>query len=128
MDLGLAGKAAIITGGSAGIGGAVAQSLARGGARAAIRTARLAIPHLVAAGGGSIVNVVNIGAKAPAAASVPTSVSRAAGIALTKAASKDLAKDNITVNAVCIGLIKSDQHVRRARATGRDLDELYAEM
>ncbi len=79
-------------------------------------------------GGGAIVNVVNIGAKAPGAGSLPTSVSRAAGIALTKAASKDLAKHNIRVNAVCIGLIKSDQHARRARGSGADLDALYEQM
>jgi NAD(P)-dependent dehydrogenase (short-subunit alcohol dehydrogenase family) len=95
---------------------------------AAIRTIRLAVPEMIKVGGGAIINVVNIGAKAPAASSVPTSVSRAAGIALTKAASKDFGKHNITVNAVCIGLIKSDQHARRAQATGRDLDELYEEM
>jgi 3-oxoacyl-[acyl-carrier protein] reductase len=97
---------------------------------AAIRTMRLAVPHLQAAGGGSIINVVNIGAKAPAASSMPTSVSRAAGIALTKAASRDLAPHSIRVNAVCIGLIKSEQHVRRARAANRmdDLDAFYAEL
>lgn len=97
---------------------------------AAIRTMRLAAPHMQAAGGGSIINVVNIGAKAPAASSTPTSVSRAAGIALTKAASKDLAKHQIRVNAVCIGLIKSEQHARRARAAGREheLDAVYVEM
>jgi NAD(P)-dependent dehydrogenase (short-subunit alcohol dehydrogenase family) len=95
-----------------------------------IRTARLAIPHLRRAGGGSIVNVLNIGAKQPAAASVPTSVSRAAGMALTKALSKELAKDNIRVNAILIGLIKSAQHERRWEAAGRtpSLDEFYAGM
>lgn len=96
----------------------------------AIRTTRLAIPHLRAAGGGSIVNVLNIGAKQPGAASVPTSVSRAAGMALTKALSKELGPDNIRVNAVLIGLIKSGQHERRWRAGGQTvpLEQFYEGM
>src|SRR4029453_1441955 len=47
----------------------------------ALRGIRLALPHLRAAGGGSIVNVLNIGSKAPGPRSMPTSVSRAAGLA-----------------------------------------------
>ena len=57
---------------------------------AAVRCTRLAVPHLVAAGGGAIVNVLNTGAKAAGAGSLPTTASRAAGLAITKAASKDL--------------------------------------
>lgn len=88
---------------------------------AAIRTTRLVIPGMKAAGGGRIVNVTNIGAKQPGASSLPTTVSRAAGIALTKAMSKDLARYNIRVNAVCIGLIKSAQIERMARRRFPDL-------
>jgi NAD(P)-dependent dehydrogenase (short-subunit alcohol dehydrogenase family) len=76
---------------------------------AAIRFARASIPHMRKAGGGRIINVTAVGGKVPGASSVPTSVSRAAGIALTKALSKDLAKDNILVNTVCIGFVKSGQ-------------------
>ena len=65
---------------------------------AAIRCCRLAIPHMKRQGGGRIINVTNLGAKAPEDRSVPTSVSRAAGIALTKALSKDYAANNILVN------------------------------
>ena len=94
----------------------------------AIRCSRLAIPHMKAAGGGRIINVTNLGGKAPGPNSVPTSVSRAAGIALTKAMSKDYARDNILVNTVCIGLIKSGQHERRWRDEHADLtlEEFYA--
>jgi NAD(P)-dependent dehydrogenase (short-subunit alcohol dehydrogenase family) len=83
-----------------------------------------------AAGGGAIVNVTAIAGKHPAAGSMPTSVSRAAGIALTKGMSKDLAADNIRVNAVCIGLIKSLQIGRfaLARSGGKSIDEGYAAM
>jgi NAD(P)-dependent dehydrogenase (short-subunit alcohol dehydrogenase family) len=96
---------------------------------AAIRSVRAALPHLRNAGGGSIVNILNLGAKQPGAASLPTSVSRAAGMALTKALSKELAPENIRVNAVLIGLIKSGQHERRWRASGSSgsLDAYYAE-
>jgi NAD(P)-dependent dehydrogenase (short-subunit alcohol dehydrogenase family) len=92
----------------------------------AIRLAKLCVPHMRKAGGGRIINVTNIGAKAPGAASTPTSVSRAAGIALTKAMSRDLAPDNILVNTVCIGRIKSGQHERRYKASGESADSYYA--
>jgi len=83
-----------------------------------------------AAGGGSSVNVTAIGGKHPGAGSMPTSVSRAAGLALTKAMSKDLGKDRIRVNAVCIGLVKSAQIERAARNRfpGASVDEAYAQM
>ena len=80
---------------------------------AAIRFSRLCIPHMKKVGGGRIINITNLGGKQPGANSVPTSVTRAAGIALTKALSKDLARHNILVNTVCIGLIKAGQHERR---------------
>jgi NAD(P)-dependent dehydrogenase (short-subunit alcohol dehydrogenase family) len=98
---------------------------------AAIRTSRLVVPMMREAGGGRIVNVTAIQGKQPGASSLPTSVSRAAGIALTKALSKELAKDNILVNTVCIGLIKSGQISRAARArfgAAGDLEEAYRQM
>jgi NAD(P)-dependent dehydrogenase (short-subunit alcohol dehydrogenase family) len=75
----------------------------------AIHFSRAALPHLRQAGGGSIVNVTASFAKTPGASSLPTSVSRAAGMALTKAMSRDLAPDGIRVNTVGIGLIRSRQ-------------------
>ncbi len=82
----------------------------------AIRTIRAAVPHLRAVKGGRIINITHVGAKQPRARSVPTSVSRAAGIALTKALSKEFAVDGILVNTVCIGLIWSSQWERKLRA------------
>ncbi|WP_423798630.1 SDR family NAD(P)-dependent oxidoreductase [Neobacillus sp. SAB-20_R2A] len=75
----------------------------------AIHCSRNAVPFMRKNGGGAIVNVTAAIAKTPPASSLPTTVSRAAGMALTKAMSKDLGHDNIRVNTVCIGLIKSDQ-------------------
>lgn len=82
----------------------------------AVRLIRAVIPEMRKVGGGRIINVTNLGGRTPGAASMPTSISRAAGIAITKGLSKDLAKDNILVSTVCIGLIKSGQHERRYAA------------
>jgi len=94
---------------------------------AAIRASRLAIPLIRQQGGGAIVNLTNIGGKQPGARTVPTSVSRAAGIALTKALSKELAKDRIRVNTVCIGIVKSSQSDRLTmlQFPGLSLEEAY---
>jgi len=95
---------------------------------AAVRLARLAIPAMRAGRWGRILNVLNIGAKAPRAGAAPTDVSRAAGMALTKVLAGELAPDNILVNALLVGRIESHQWEARAAATGRGLAEVYAEM
>lgn len=94
----------------------------------AIRCARAAIPHMRKQGGGRIVNITTVGAKQPGAGSMPTTMSRAAGMVLTKSLSKEFAKDNILVNTVSVGLLKSGQHNRRAAASGADQEEMYKKM
>ncbi|MYB50380.1 MAG: SDR family oxidoreductase [Dehalococcoidia bacterium] len=98
----------------------------------ALRCSRLAIPHMIEAGGGRIINVTSIWGKHPGAATVPTTVSRAAGIALTKAMSREFAPHRILVNTVCIGLARSGQFRREweeLQAEGTDLteEEFYAQ-
>ncbi|MAU24531.1 SDR family oxidoreductase [Chloroflexi bacterium] len=76
----------------------------------AIYCARAVIEDMKSSGSGSIVNITTPGGKATAGGSQPTSLSRAAGISLTKAWSKEYASQNIRVNTVCVGLLKSGQH------------------
>ncbi|HXF66762.1 MAG TPA: SDR family oxidoreductase [Burkholderiales bacterium] len=92
----------------------------------AIRCARFAIPHMKQQGGGRIINITTVGGKQPGAGSLPTTVTRAAGLALTKALSKELAPHGILVNTVCIGKIKSGQHERRYRREGISAEQYYA--
>lgn len=80
---------------------------------AAIRLSRLVWPHMKAQKWGRIINLLNIAAKAPGANTAPTSVSRAAGMALSKVLANEGAPHNILVNAMLIGFIKSDQIRRR---------------
>jgi NAD(P)-dependent dehydrogenase (short-subunit alcohol dehydrogenase family) len=84
----------------------------------AIRLTRLVWPQMKERRWGRVINVLNIGSKAPRAGSAPTSISRAAGLALTKVLAGEGAPHNILVNAMLVGLIESDQHVQRAKRTG----------
>jgi len=80
---------------------------------AQIRFCRILIPQMKARKWGRVISVLNIGAKAPGADSAPTSVSRAAQMALTKAMSMEGAPHNVLVNSLHVGVIVSDQIKRR---------------
>jgi NAD(P)-dependent dehydrogenase (short-subunit alcohol dehydrogenase family) len=90
---------------------------------AALRLTRLVWPQMKERRWGRIINVLNIGAKAPRAKSYPTSISRAAGLAFTKALAGEGAPFNVLVNSLHVGLIESDQHVQRAARTKVALDD-----
>ena len=88
---------------------------------AQIRFCRLVFPQMKQRRWGRIIPVLNIGAKAPGAASAPTSVSRAAQMAFTKALSMEGAPHNVLVNSLHVGVIVSDQIVRRHRREGTNV-------
>lgn len=90
----------------------------------AVRLTRMALPYLRERGGSALFTLA-MAAKAPGPGSAPSSVSRAAGMALMKALSKELAPDGIRVNAILIGLIESGQWVRGAAAAGVPVAEYY---
>ena len=80
------------------------------------------------ASGGVILNVLAIMARTPKAGSTPTTASRAAGLALTKALANEVAPRGVRVNAILIGLVESGQWERRAREAGMDLSDFYSTM
>ncbi len=90
---------------------------------AAIRLTRLVWPQLKERRWGRVINTLNIGAKAPRPRSAPTSVTRAAGLALTKVLAGEGAPYNILVNALLVGFIEADQHVRAAEKAGIALED-----
>ena len=77
---------------------------------------------------GAIVNVLAIMARSPQANSTPTTASRAAGLALTKAMANEVAPRGIRVNAILIGLIESGQWTRLAEDANLTLEQFYARM
>jgi NAD(P)-dependent dehydrogenase (short-subunit alcohol dehydrogenase family) len=93
----------------------------------ALHVSRRVLPSLEASRG-AIVNVLATGARTPGANSGPTTASRAAGLAFTKALSNEVAPRNVRVNAILIGLIESGQWVRRAKDAHVDLATFYEQM
>ena len=93
---------------------------------AAVRLTRLTLPQL-RANRGSVLFTLAMAAKAPGGGSEPSSVTRAAGMALMKALSKELAPDGVRANAILIGLIESGQWVRAAAASNTPLETFYAD-
>src|SRR5690348_3735095 len=85
---------------------------------AAIRLARLVWPGMKERKWGRIINVLNLGAKAPRANGAPTAVSRAAGMALMKVLAGEGAPHGILVNGMLVGQIVSDQIARRYTREG----------
>ncbi|HEX5309675.1 MAG TPA: SDR family oxidoreductase [Solirubrobacteraceae bacterium] len=94
----------------------------------AARLTRLALPLLRKAGASAVLSTLAISGKAPDALTTPTSVSRAAGLALTKALSRELAPEQIRVNAILIGVVESLQLEQRAAAAGVTPSEYYERM
>jgi 3-oxoacyl-[acyl-carrier protein] reductase len=92
---------------------------------AAIRLIRLVAPQMKERRWGRIINVLNIGAKAPRPNSMPTSLSRAAGMALTKALATEFAPHNVLVNAMLVGFIEADQHVQAAKRANVPIADYY---
>src|SRR6516225_3825190 len=90
---------------------------------AAIRLTRLVWPQMKERRWGRVINTLNIGAKAPRPRSAPTSITRAAGLALTKVLAGEGAPYNILVNALLVGFIEADQHMRAAEKAGIALED-----
>ena len=93
---------------------------------AAVRMCKGVIPYMKTQGSGCIVNATTGAGKVPESSRLPTGVSRAAGINLTKSLANEFAKDKTRVNAICIGKIKSAQWELRSK--GQDIEIYYADL
>ena len=96
---------------------------------AAVRLVRLCLPAMKAQRWGRVINVLNIGAKAPGARTLPTTAARAAGMAMTKALASEYARDGILVNGLNTGVLVTEQWKRLhgERAPGTDFDQFLAD-
>ncbi|MCW5711450.1 SDR family NAD(P)-dependent oxidoreductase [Shinella sp.] len=86
-----------------------------------------ALPHMIAAGGGAIVNTASQWGLHPAPNHIAYNVTKAAVASFTQNLARDYAPDRIRVNAVCPGEIHTpmlEAGVKRSGRTIADLDRL----
>lgn len=74
-------------------------------------------------GGGNIVNIASVTAVLGSPGQVAYSATKGAIIALTKSAAKELAPQNIRVNAVAPGIVKTERFAELYEANGEKIDE-----
>jgi len=103
--------------------------------KGAFLCSKYAIPHIQAAGGGSIINITSVHSHQNVNGTAPYAASKGGLLALTRQMAIDFGKDNIRVNAVCPGWtytpnvqrifdrypdpIKARQDVERRQILGR---------
>jgi len=75
--------------------------------------------------GGRIVNVSSTAGILPNHFALAYSVSKGALIHLTRTLAKELGKDNITINCVCPGIVKSPLH-EAYHSSSQELEQFYA--
>lgn len=97
----------------------------------AVRVIREALPHLRAAGGGRIINVLSWAVKQPLDGLILSNAARLAVVGLAKTLSRELGPDRITVNNVCPGSTLTDRFRQlaeiRARAARRSVSAVLEE-
>lgn len=94
---------------------------------AMFHTCQAALPHMIAAGGGAIVNTASQWGLYPAPNHIAYNVTKAAVASFTQNLARDYAPQKIRVNAVCPGEIHTpmlEAGVRRSGRTIADLDKL----
>jgi NAD(P)-dependent dehydrogenase (short-subunit alcohol dehydrogenase family) len=89
---------------------------------AALAMTQLVLPDMKAKRWGRIINTLSSRSRVPEAGSAPSTVSRGAGLTMTKVMSLELAPWGILVNALCAGLIESGQWRRRHRREAPEID------
>jgi len=88
---------------------------------------RAVLPHMIAAGGGAIVNTASQWGLYPAPNHIAYNVTKAAVASFTQNLARDYAPDKVRVNAVCPGEVHTpmlEAGVRRSGRTIADLDRM----
>lgn len=92
-------------------------------------TMKAAIPHMIEAGGGSIINVASLAGVVAVPGSPGYCATKAGLIHLTKQVALDFGKDNVRCNVVCPGPVRTEmlEHnfMPMAEMLNTDLDDIF---
>jgi meso-butanediol dehydrogenase/(S,S)-butanediol dehydrogenase/diacetyl reductase len=89
--------------------------------------ARHAVPLMIDAGGGAIVNVASVSAMANQARMMAYSVTKAGMLALTRSEAIDLARHGIRANSICPGSVETPLVEQAIHLMAADTDRSYHE-
>lgn len=89
---------------------------------AALHLVEPAVPHLVAAGSGSVVVMNGVTAQTPDPSMAPVGAARAALANVAALLASELVAEGIRVNTINLGAITTDRQIQRHRASGSDAD------
>src|SRR5207245_1239879 len=112
MDLGLAGRVALVCGSTKGLGPAAPQALAHAGARtlrSAVHLARAAVPIMRKRQWGRVICLASVAAKQPLPGLILSTTARAGVLGFAKALADEVAPEGITVNVICPGFIATER-------------------
>jgi 3-oxoacyl-[acyl-carrier protein] reductase len=81
-----------------------------------IRLDRMVIPYMRQNKWGRIINITSLSVKEPAETLILSNVFRSGVVSMAKSLSKELIKDNITINNICPGAFKTDRAIELMQA------------
>lgn len=90
-------------------------------------TVRHCLPEFRKNGGAAVVNIASISSFIAQPEFVPYNTSKGAAAQLTRCLAMDLAKDNVRVNAICPGSVRTRATDRHIASLGLDPETAYAE-
>ena len=90
-------------------------------------TARECLPEFRTQGGGAIVNIASVSSFIAQPEFIPYNASKGAVAQLTRCMAMDMAKDNVRVNGICPGAIRTRATDRHIVSLGLDPEAAYVE-
>jgi NAD(P)-dependent dehydrogenase (short-subunit alcohol dehydrogenase family) len=80
--------------------------------------------HMVAEGGGNIVNISSVASEAAMPGLAPYGMAKAGVNNLTRTMAAEYGKHGVRVNCICVGFVKTEGFVRALASIGREADEV----